>query len=148
MRTVDLERTIQAPVADVFDWLTDATNYQRAPFIRRVTLVRPGDIAEHGIGAVRLLVTPLLRVTEEIVAYDPPRMMRYKILSSFPALRNQDGCMLFEPIGEQATRVRWHSEFEVAAPMFADAWTLLVWPLVVLGIHGVLLTAARELNRG
>lgn len=32
MREVHLERTIQAPVADVFDWLTDATNFQRSPW--------------------------------------------------------------------------------------------------------------------
>jgi len=147
MRTVLIERTIRAPVADVFDWVTDATNYQRVPVIRRVTLVRPGNIAEHGIGAVRLLVTPFVRVTEEIVEYDPPRMMRYKLLSSYPRLRYQDGCMTFSEI-KGGTRVRWKSEFEVAAPILASLWTLAMAPIVVVGIRSVLATADRELRRG
>ncbi|MFI5780472.1 SRPBCC family protein [Nocardia sp. NPDC051570] len=146
MRTVDLERTIQAPIADVFDWLTDATNYQRVLLIRRVTLVRPGDIAEHGVGAVRLLVTPLMRITEEIVEYDPPNLMRYKILHSVPPLRSQDGFISFAK-NERGTRVHWHTQFEVAAPLFHRFWTLALSPIVSLGIHSVLARANHELRR-
>ncbi|GAB2720896.1 SRPBCC family protein [Nocardia thraciensis] len=146
MRTVDLERTIQAPVVDVFDWLTDATNFQRTPVVRRVTLVRPGNVSEHGTGAVRLLVTPLLRVTEEIVEYDPPRLLRYRALTTFPPMRSQDGVIVFEEV-DGGTRVRWHAQFEVAAPLFSDLYTLTLAPLVVLGIHSVLSTAERELRR-
>ncbi|MBU3061395.1 SRPBCC family protein [Nocardia sp. NEAU-G5] len=146
MRTVTLERTIRAPAADVFDWLTDATNYQRVPVIRRVMLVRPGDVAEHGVGAVRLLVTPFVRVTEEIVEYDPPRMMRYKLLSSYPTLRYLDGLMTFRDVAH-GTRMCWRTEFEVAAPIFGDLWTLAMAPMVVLGIKNVMATAERELRR-
>ncbi|MBB5914554.1 uncharacterized protein YndB with AHSA1/START domain [Nocardia transvalensis] len=146
MRTVDLERTIQAPVGDVFDWVTDATNLQRAPFVRRVTLVRPGNVAEHGVGAVRLVVTPMLRMTEEIVEYDPPRFLRYRSLNSFPPLRSQDGSLWFDEV-EDGTRVRWHAQFEVAAPLFADMYTAALAPMVAIGIHSVLATAERELRR-
>ncbi|RDI66564.1 SRPBCC family protein [Nocardia pseudobrasiliensis] len=146
MRTVDLERTIQAPITDVFDWLTDATNYQRTPLIRRVTLVRPGDVSEHGTGAVRLLVTPLMRLTEEIVEYDPPRLMRYKILRSVPPLRSQDGFLAFATEGG-ATRVHWHTQFEVAAPLLSPMWTLVLMPWVSVGIRSVLARADHELRR-
>ncbi|MCM6775083.1 SRPBCC family protein [Nocardia sp. CDC159] len=147
MRTVDLERTIQAPIADVFDWLTDATNYQRILLIRRVTLVRPGDVAEHGVGAVRLLVTPLMRITEEIVEYDPPRLMRYRILHSVPPLRSQDGFLAFAAAAGGGTRVHWHTQFEVAAPLFSGPWTLALQPIVALGIRSVLARADHELRR-
>ena len=146
MRTVKLERTIRAPLTDVFEWLTDATNLQRVPIIRRVTLVRPGNLVEHGVGAVRLLVTPLVRVTEEIVEYDPPRLIRYKLLSSYPPMRYQDGSVEFKETA-RGTRVRWTSQFEVAAPLFADLWTVGMAPMVVGGIRSVLLTADRELRR-
>ncbi|WP_024802101.1 SRPBCC family protein [Nocardia sp. BMG51109] len=146
MRTVDLERTIQAPVDDVFDWLTDATNFQRAIWVRRVTLVRPGNVAEHGVGAVRLIVTPLLRVTEEIVEYDPPRTLGYRRLTAFPPLHSQDGRLSFDEV-EDGTRVRWHAQFGVAAPFFDDMYTMALAPLVVLGIRSVLATAARELRK-
>ena len=146
MRAVTLERTIQAPVADVFDWLTDATNFQRAMWIRRVTPVRPGDIAEHGVGAVRLLVTPLVRITEEIVEYDPPRLLGYRRLSSAPPLLCQDGNLTFDEV-ESGTRVRWAAQFEVMAPLLGSISTLAVAPLVALGIRSVLATAAGELRR-
>ncbi|MBF6172742.1 SRPBCC family protein [Nocardia blacklockiae] len=146
MRKVDLERTIQAPIEDVFDWLTDATNFQRVSLVRRVTLVRPGNVAEHGVGAVRLLVTPLLRLTEEIVEYEPPRLLRYRHLTSFPPMRAQDGVLRFDEV-PGGTRVRWHAQFEVVAPLFGDAYTLGLAPLVALGIRSVLATADRELRR-
>ncbi|OXR43946.1 hypothetical protein B7C42_04185 [Nocardia cerradoensis] len=146
MRTLDLERIIRAPRADVFDWITDATNYQRVPAIRRVTPVRPGNVSEHGVGAVRLLVTPLLRLTEEVVDYDPPRLFRYRVLKSLPPLRRQDGTVTFDDHPE-GTRVRWHSQFEVATPLFAAAWTLALIPAVYLGVSMVLSTAEAELRR-
>jgi hypothetical protein len=146
MRTVQVERTIRAPQADVFDWVTDVTNYQRVPVIRRVTLVRPGNLVEHGVGAVRLLVTPLVRVTEEVVEYDPPHLIRYKLLTAYPPMRSHDGCVEFEELGD-FTRVRWRSYFEVDAPLFANLWTVGMAPMVVGGIRSVLNTADRELRR-
>jgi Polyketide cyclase / dehydrase and lipid transport len=146
MRTVKLERIIRAPADDVFEWISDVTNFQRVPLIWRVTLVRPGDVAEHGVGAVRLLVTPLVRVTQEIIEYEPPRLIRHKLLGSTPALRHHDGCIMFDEV-PGGTRVRWISEFEVAAPLFADMWTMAYAPMVSAGIRAVLATAACELRR-
>lgn len=146
MRTLDLVRTVRAPRGDVFDWIADATNYQRLPAVRRVTPVRPGNVSEHGIGSVRLVVTPLLRFTEEIVDYDPPRFFRYRVLKSFPPLGHQIGDVTFDdhPSG---TRVHWKSQFEFATPVFAAAWTMALLPLVYLGLHSALSTAEKELRR-
>lgn len=145
MRTVDVERTIAAPPADVFDWLTDVANYQRVPFVRRVTLVRPGHTAGNGVGAVRLVVTPLMRLTQEITEYDPPRLMRYRGLKSVPRLRHQEGYISCEPVAE-GTRVYWSTTFEVAAPVLAPLLTFLSAPVVSLSFDMVLRTAARELR--
>ncbi|MFE3053656.1 SRPBCC family protein [Nocardia sp. NPDC059239] len=145
MRTVDVERTIAAAPPDVFDWLTDVANYQRVPMVRRVTLVRPGDTAGNGAGAVRLVVTPLLRLTEEIVEYDPPRLMRYRLLNSVPPLRHQEGSITCAPVAS-GTRVRWSSTFEIAAPVLAPLWTQIFLPVVRGGFVMVLRTAERELG--
>ncbi|WP_216901933.1 SRPBCC family protein [Nocardia alni] len=145
MRTVKLQRTICAPAADVFEWLTDVTNFQRVPGILRVTLVRPGDITEHGTGAVRLLVTPLARVTQEIVEYDPPRLIRYKMLKSSPSVWQQEGTLRFEQV-EEGTRVTWISVFGIATPIFGDLWTLAAAPMTVIGLRAILATADRELR--
>ncbi|UFS93883.1 SRPBCC family protein [Nocardia huaxiensis] len=145
MRTVHVQRTIEAPLPDVFDWLTDATNYQRVPFVRRVTLVRPGHTTGHGDGAVRLIVTPLLRITEEIVEYTPPTLMRYSLLKSVPPLRHQEGHISFEEV-PTGTRVHWHSTFELASPILPALCTRLFLPVVRGGFLLVLRTAERELK--
>ncbi|WP_067699926.1 SRPBCC family protein [Nocardia jejuensis] len=145
MRTVDVERIVPAPVPDVFEWLTDASNFQRVPFVRRVTLVRPGTTRSHGVGAVRLIVTPLIRLTEEIVEYSPPTLVRYRLLKSAPPLRHQEGFISFEEVPE-GTRVRWSSTFEIDSPLFSGLCTRLFLPVVAGGFHLVLSTAERELR--
>ncbi|MRH86995.1 SRPBCC family protein [Nocardia sp. SYP-A9097] len=145
MRTVDVERTIPAPLPDVFDWLTDTTNYQRVPFVRRVTLVRPGHTTGHGEGAVRLIVTPMIRLTEEIVEYRPQEIIRYRLLKSIPPLRHQDGFISFRQVS-RGTRVRWFSTFEIAAPMLAGLCTAVTLPIIRAGFIMVMRTAERELR--
>lgn len=145
MRTVDVERTIRAPLPDVFDWLTDATNYQRVPLVRRVTLVRPGNTNGHGVGAVRLIVTPLIRLTEEIVEYNPPELMRYRLLKSVPPLRHQEGFISCKAVSA-GTRVRWFSTFEIASPILPGLCTALFTPAIHSGFLMVLRTAERELR--
>lgn len=144
MRVVEVERTIPAPITDVFDWLTDVTNFQRVPMVRRVTLVRPGNTNGNGVGAVRLIVTPLMRLTEEIIEYTPPTQVRYRILNAVPRLRHQDGTLDFTEVTD-GTHVRWHSTFEVAS-RGSGASTRILLPLIRGGFHLVLATAAKELR--
>ncbi|WP_024802100.1 SRPBCC family protein [Nocardia sp. BMG51109] len=145
MRTVDIETTIRAPAGEVFDWLTDATNYQRVPVVRRVILVRPGDCAAHGEGAVRVVVTPLLRLTEQILEYRPPMLMRYRIVESVPPLRHRDGFIACTQV-PRGTRVRWRTEYEIASPVLSRMFTALYAPIIAGGFRVVLHTAARELG--
>lgn len=147
MRTVIVERTIHAPIADVFDWLTDATNYTQVPVVRRITLLRPGDSALNGTGAVRIVVTPLLKLTEQILEYTPPTLMRYSIIRSTPPLRHEEGYISFEET-ESGTRVRWFTRYEVDSPFLPTLFTLLMHPVIGMGFHIVLRTAARELRQG
>ncbi|NNH75073.1 SRPBCC family protein [Nocardia uniformis] len=144
MRVVEVERTIAAPITDVFDWLTDVTNFQRVPMVRRVTLVRPGNTTGNGVGAVRLIVTPLMRLTEEIIEYTPPTQVRYRILTAVPRLRHQDGTLDFSET-DYGTHVRWYSTFEVASRGSVVA-THVYLPMIRAGFHMVLRTAARELR--
>jgi Polyketide cyclase / dehydrase and lipid transport len=53
MRTVHVTRTIPAPPEAVFDLLADHANYDRFRGIRRSELLREGDPAPNGVGAMR-----------------------------------------------------------------------------------------------
>jgi uncharacterized protein YndB with AHSA1/START domain len=54
MHTVTVERTINAPIDQVFDLLTDHAGYRRLlPVIRDFKLIRPGQPEAEGLGARR-----------------------------------------------------------------------------------------------
>lgn len=146
MRTVNLRRVIRAPIHDVFDWLTDADNYRRVPFVRRAEVMRPGFPDRSGVGAIREVVTPLLSLTEQVVDYQRPVIMRYEITHAWPPLRHRDGYLAFRkvPVG---TEVSWHTEYEVAVPLLSRLLTLLMHPIIRGGFYVVLRTAARDLER-
>ncbi|MFB7718671.1 SRPBCC family protein [Nocardia sp. NPDC056100] len=146
MYTVELERTITAPIGEVFDWLTDITNYSVVSIVRRVNLIRPGDVHSAGAGAVREVRTRLLTLTEQIIEYRRPTLLRYRIIRSRPRLRHEDGYLAFDqtPAG---TRVRWHTRFEVASPLGSGPLTAAMGLVIATGFHIVLRTAADELGR-
>ncbi len=146
MRTVDIEYTIAAPIEDVFDWLTDATNYWMVPTVREVTLIRPGDIQGSGNGAVREVRAWLLSLTEHVVEYRRPTLMRYRIEGSCPKLRHDEGFMEFRAV-PGGTQVRWYTRFEVAAPVVSGPLTLWMQWVVIAGFRIVLHTAAIDLRR-
>lgn len=147
MRVVDMHRTIAAPIGEVFDWMTDATNYHRVPMVRRVILVRPGDTHGHGVGAIRIVNTPLFRMTEEILEFERPTFMRYYIPRSTPPLRHDEGYMRFEEVPGGSTHVRWYSRFEVKAPFASDLCTLMLLPVIVTGFRLALDTCEKELRQ-
>ncbi|MBO0852593.1 MAG: SRPBCC family protein [Nocardia sp.] len=145
MRTLALERVVRAPRADVFDWLIDTSNYQRIPVITRVTPLRPGNIHEYGVGARRLVVTPLARLTTEIVDCDPPHAFRYRLSNSAPLVRRQNGAVTLDD-DPDGTRVFWRTQFESCTPLFSAFFTLALSPAVYAGLAGILATAERELR--
>ncbi|WP_329400389.1 SRPBCC family protein [Streptomyces lydicus] len=53
METMTVERVINAPVNEVFAWLTTTTDYTRSPLVLRCTLTRHGEGTPYGVGAVR-----------------------------------------------------------------------------------------------
>jgi len=146
MRVVDMHRTIAAPIGEVFDWMTDATNYHRVPSVRRVVLVRPGDTHGHGVGAIRVVNALLFRMTEEITEFEPPTFMRYYIPRSIPPLRHDEGYMRFEKV-LGGTHVRWYSRFEVRSPIASDLCTLIMVPVIAAGFRFTLDTCEKELRQ-
>lgn len=147
MSTVDVERTIAAPIGEVFEWLTDTTNYWLVPIVRRVVLLRPGDRESAGTGAVREVRIPLLRLTERVIEYRRPVLMRYQIIGSRPRVSQAGGFLAFTEV-PRGTMVRWHSRFQVSTAVGSGVLSIVMPPIVHLGFLSVLRTAERELRLG
>jgi uncharacterized protein YndB with AHSA1/START domain len=82
MVELHVERTIAAPVEQVFDWLADPTNLAAAPLVPKAAYAK--DSPGHGAGVVREVVGVGVWFREEITAFDRQRSYSYLILRSFP----------------------------------------------------------------
>jgi uncharacterized protein YndB with AHSA1/START domain len=108
MVEIHLERTIAAPVEQVFDWLADPPNLAAAPLVLKAGYAN--DSPRHGVGAVREAVGVGTWFREEITAYDRPHSYSYLILRSFPPFNHEGGTLTFTASGD-GTHVEWLSNY-------------------------------------
>ena len=108
MVEIHLERTIDAPVEQVFDWLADPVNLAAAPLALRGRWAKGSS--GPGAGAVREVIGVGTWFREEITAYDRPRSYSYLIVRSFPPFDHEGGTLTFTAAGD-GTRVDWLSNY-------------------------------------
>ena len=78
--------TVAAPIETVWDALSDHVGIGRwAPGLT-VTMDRLGTADPNGVGAVRRIASagPAPDIVEEVVTFEPPRLLGYKALSGTP----------------------------------------------------------------
>lgn len=141
MVTITVHRDIAAPIDTVFDWLSDAGNYTRTRFVLRQRLVRPGEDAPYGVGAVRVLVWVIGWFRERITSYDRPHGFGYLVERSIPPSRHEDGRLAFTEV-PGGTRVEWSTTAQIRLPVGADAITRRVAAPVIRYVFGKVLDAA------
>ena len=116
-----MTRRLDAPPEAVFAVLTDHARYDRFDGVRRSELVKSGDPAPNGWGAVRWVWLGPLRFEEEITAFEPPNRFDYVIrdVRTLP-FRHQGGSIRLSP-AEGGTEVVWTSVFEIPIPVVGSA---------------------------
>jgi hypothetical protein len=108
MVEIHLDRTIAAPVEQVFDWLADPANLAAAPLVLKAGYAK--DSTGPGAGAVRQVTGVGTRFREEITAYDRPRSYSYLIVRSFPPFNHEGGTLTFTAY-EDGTIVDWLTNY-------------------------------------
>jgi uncharacterized protein YndB with AHSA1/START domain len=141
MQTISIERVVAAPIADVFAWLSDASNYTRSPYVLRERLIRPGEDAAYGLGAVRQLTWVFGWFRERITDYRPPHELHYLVERSVPPLRHEDGLLTFTEVPD-GTRVVWTTTVEMRLPVAAATLTRLLGKPLIAHTFGNVLAAA------
>ena len=102
---VEVERLVPHPVEAVFARYTDHAGWSEWAGVGPVRLVREGAPQRDGVGAVRAFAkVPPLR--EEVVAFDPPRSMEYRVVAGGFPLADHLGAVRFES-APGGTRVVW-----------------------------------------
>jgi uncharacterized protein YndB with AHSA1/START domain len=137
MRSIHVTRTIPAPAEAVFDLLADHANYDRFRPIRHSELVREGEPAPNGLGALRRIKVWPLVFEEEITHYDRPNRLDYLIVKlNIPFDHDGGTIRLTEEAG--ATHVDWRSTFRVPTPVIGPPEELVFVPVLKRGFRQVL----------
>jgi uncharacterized protein YndB with AHSA1/START domain len=108
MVEIHLERTVAAPVEQVFDWLADPANLAAAPLALKAGYAKASS--GPGAGAIREVVGVGTWFREEITAYDRPHSYSYLIVRSFPPFDHEGGTLTFTASND-GTHVDWLSNY-------------------------------------
>ena len=120
MARIVVDKTLTAPIDDVFGLLSDHAGYTRFRGFTKAELVREGTPDRNGVGALRRLVAGPLRFTEEITAFERPARMDYLIREVNLPLEHDGGSIELAPDGA-GTRVHWISVFTMPVPVVGGA---------------------------
>ena len=122
MRSIRVERMLDAPVEGVFDVLADHANYDRFGGIRRSKLIRPGEAERNGVGAMRRVVIGPFTFDEEITAFERPTRLDYVIRKINAPYRHQGGSIRLDRTADGGTKATWTSTYEIPVPV--AGWAL------------------------
>ncbi|MDH6132333.1 uncharacterized protein YndB with AHSA1/START domain [Kitasatospora sp. MAA4] len=147
METMTVERVIDAPIQDVFAWLTATTNYTKSPLILRCRLTRQGAGAPYGVGAVRDHLWLIGWFRERITSYEPPYATEYVVERSLPPARHEIGRMTFTEVAG-GTRVVWTTRAEIPVPLVGTFLTRhFARPIITRTFSNILAAADTALVR-
>lgn len=115
MPEIMVQKEIPATPESVWEVYTDHRGWERWAGVKEVVLRREGEPAPNGVGASRVIRARGVAIEEEIVAFDPPRRMVYRLIAGVP-IRNHEGEVLLEGT-ERGTLVTWRVSFTTRIPL-------------------------------
>jgi uncharacterized protein YndB with AHSA1/START domain len=144
MVEIHLERTIAAPVDQVFDWLADPANLAAAPLVLKAGYAK--DSPGPGAGAIREVVGLGTFFREEITAYDRPHKYSYLIVRSFPPFNHEGGTLTFTASGDN-THVDWLTDYTHPVRAGGKVMEAISYRLLRSGFLSILNGCAKALER-
>jgi uncharacterized protein YndB with AHSA1/START domain len=147
MRNIHVTRTIPAPPEAVFGLLTDHANYDRFRGINGSELIREGDPAPNGVGALRRIRVTPFRFDEEITAYERPSRFDYLIVDLNVPFDHHGGSVRLSP-ESGGTHVDWQSSYTVPTPVVGGIQERIWQPVLTRGFRRVLEDVERMTRDG
>jgi uncharacterized protein YndB with AHSA1/START domain len=144
MQHVEVKQVIAAPQQLVWDRYTDHVSWTDWAGLGRVSLARAGVPPPNGVGCVRVIASAGVKVHEEVLTFEPPRRMTYRVVKGGIPIKDHAGEVVFEP-HERGTLVTWRCQFNSKIPGLGGIFRLLVTRLfrnALAGLARTLGTAA------
>ena len=121
MGRIEVEHTFAAPREKVWSRYTDHAGWTDWAGAGTVWLEREGEPHRDGVGCVRVIANPGVRVREEVIAFEPPERMVYRLIGGPVPMTNHEGEVRFEDLGG-STRLVWRVRFDGTLP--GSTWVL------------------------
>ena len=137
-----MTRRFAEPPERVFAVYSDHAGWTRWAGLGRARLAVAGEGDPNGTGAVRVVGPGPFAAREEILDFEPPRRMSYRLLNGGLTMRDHLGEVLFEP-DAGGTRVVWRCRFEAPVPGTGGLLRALVTRVFRRALEGL---AARGLG--
>jgi uncharacterized protein YndB with AHSA1/START domain len=115
VQEVEVIRRFAEPPERVFAVYTDHAGWSAWAGVGSSRLARPGRPDPNGSGALRVLGPGPFAASEEILDFEPPKRMSYRVVRGPLPLRDHHGEVHFEP-DAGGTRVVWRCRFESGVP--------------------------------
>jgi uncharacterized protein YndB with AHSA1/START domain len=133
---VEVQQLIAAPVQRVWDQYTDHVSWTDWAGLGRVRLECEGVPAPNGVGCVRAISSFGVSVCEEVLSFDPPRRMTYRIVRGGLPIRDHLGEVVFEP-RDGGTLVTWRCQFDSRIPGLGGVFRTVITRLFRNGLRGL-----------
>lgn len=143
MVEIHLERTIAAPVDQVFDWLADPVNLAKAPLALKGSWAKGSS--GPAAGAAREVIGAGTYFREEIPTYDRPHSYSYLIVRSVPPFRHEGGTLTFTAV-DGGTHVDWLTNYTHPAWAGGRLLEAVTRPLLRASFLAILDACAKELE--
>jgi hypothetical protein len=140
---IEVEELLHAPIDAVFEQLVDHENYASFDGVSSSTLTRTGERERNGVGAQRRVRLGAAVLWEDIVGFERPTLLEYRIVKMRPPLvRHVLGRVRLTKTSE-GTRVVWTSELEVLVPLVGR----LLEPKIAAKFNAGFRAMLREMER-
>jgi uncharacterized protein YndB with AHSA1/START domain len=115
VQEVEVQRTYSAPIDVVWNVYTDHAGWHRWAGFPSSWIETPGETDRNGRGAVRGFGANGVSVLEEVLDFEPPKRMTYRMVRGGLPVKNHRGEVVFEP-EDGGTRVVWRCRFDSKVP--------------------------------
>ncbi len=113
---------IQGTQEEIFDAIADHEGLSAWFLPRaRVTLIKTGDGDRNGLGAIREIGNGPFVGHEEVVRYEHPDLLHYRVIKGLP-MRRHLGVINVRPLRSGTVELTWEVEFE--ATIWGIGWVL------------------------
>jgi len=133
---VEVQHQFRAPVERVFARYNDHVSWGSWSGLGRVRLAREGVPAPNGVGCVREFRTAGAKVQEEVLSYEPPHRMTYRLIRGPVPMADHLGEAVFESC-DGGTLVTWRCRFRSRIPGLGGLQRLMITRLFRNALRGL-----------